>query len=46
MGTGRAISADMEQKVGRETVERFQVKNYENNTDLLSLGKSKRGTPV
>jgi len=36
----------MEQKVGKEVVEGFEVENHDNNTNLLSLGKSKRGTPV
>jgi nickel-dependent lactate racemase len=36
----------MEQKVGKETVERFQVENHESDTNLSPLGKSKQGTPV
>jgi nickel-dependent lactate racemase len=46
-GTHRRLSqADMEQKVGGDVLERFQVKNHENDTNLVPLGKSKRGTPV
>ena len=46
-GTHRRLShTDMEQKVGKEIVERFEVKNHENDTDLVPLGKSKKGTPV
>ncbi len=46
-GMHRRLShADMEQKVGKEVVERFEVKNHENDTDLVALGESKRGTPV
>ncbi|MBM3241255.1 nickel-dependent lactate racemase [Candidatus Poribacteria bacterium] len=46
-GTHRRLSrADMEQKVGKEVVERFEVKNHENDRNLVSMGKSKMGTPV
>ncbi|HIE29551.1 TPA: nickel-dependent lactate racemase [Candidatus Poribacteria bacterium] len=46
-GTHRKLShADMEQKVGKEVVERFEVKNHENDKNLVPLGKSKMGTPV
>ena len=46
-GMHRRLSrADMEQKVGKEVVERFEVKNHENDMNLLPLGKSKKGTPV
>ena len=46
-GMHRRLSrADMEEKVGKEIVEHFQVKNHERDNDLLPLGKSQRGTPV
>lgn len=46
-GMHRRLSrADMEQKVGREVVARFEVKNHENDKDLVHLGDSTRGTPV
>ncbi|MFQ6041054.1 MAG: nickel-dependent lactate racemase [Candidatus Poribacteria bacterium] len=46
-GTHRRLSrSDMERKVGKETVERFDVKNHENDTNLVPLGRSRMGTPV
>jgi len=46
-GTHRRLSrSDMEQKVGKETVERFRVENHESDANLLPLGKSEQGTPV
>jgi nickel-dependent lactate racemase len=46
-GTHRRLSpSDMEAKVGKEAVGRFEVKNHENDKDLVHLGESKKGTPV
>jgi len=46
-GTHRRLSrVDMEQKVGKGILDRFDVKNHENDKDLVPLGRSKRGTPV
>ncbi len=46
-GMHRRLSrADMEQKVGKEVLARFEVKNHENDADLTHLGESKMGTPV
>ncbi len=46
-GTHRRLSrSDMEQKVGKEVLARFEVQNHENDRNLVPLGESSRGTPV
>jgi nickel-dependent lactate racemase len=46
-GTHRRLSpAEMRQKVGGCVVDRYEVKNHENDRDLVHLGESKMGTPV
>ncbi len=46
-GMHRRLSrADMEQKVGKDVLARYEVKNHENDKDLVRLGESGKGTPV
>ncbi len=46
-GMHRKLSrTDIEKKVGKEVADRFDVKNHENDKDLVHLGESKNGTPV
>ena len=46
-GMHRKLSrADMEQKVGKEVLSRFEVSNHDPNANLVHLGQSSRGTPV
>jgi len=46
-GMHRELSReDMEQKLGKEALDRFQVSNHDNQENLVYLGESARGTPV
>jgi len=46
-GTHRRLSpAEIKQKVGADIPDRYDVKNHENDRDLVHLGASKMGTPV
>jgi nickel-dependent lactate racemase len=42
----RLTRSDMEAKVGRDILDRFDVKNHENDRNLVQLGRSRKGTPV
>jgi nickel-dependent lactate racemase len=46
-GMHRRLSpADMSRKVGKDVLARYEVRNHENDRDLVYLGESPRGTPV